>query len=179
MDFILLVLFNFIFYSFIGWIIENIYCYFTQRRFQNDGFLYGPYKPMYGIAVSFLVGIAELFNSRSIMIILCFLIPTIVEYFSGYILKENFNKMYWDYSKLKYNLNGYICLEFSLYWTILSFIGIYYFHPLINKLYDNYLSFFSILIPILSIWFILDLFFTISLSEKKGLFKLIFNKAKI
>lgn len=30
---------NFIIYGFIGWIIENVFCYYNNRHFQNDGFL--------------------------------------------------------------------------------------------------------------------------------------------
>ena len=37
-----------------------------------------------------------------------------------------FKKDYWDYSDLKYNYKGIICLSFSLIWTILSLIGVKY-----------------------------------------------------
>ncbi|HBF6445007.1 TPA: hypothetical protein KOT04_003754, partial [Clostridioides difficile] len=39
-------LFNFFLYGFIGWIIENLYSYYKQGHFQEDGFLNGPFKPM-------------------------------------------------------------------------------------------------------------------------------------
>ena len=38
---------SFFLYGFIGWIIENVFSYFTKGHFQEDGFLWGPFKPMY------------------------------------------------------------------------------------------------------------------------------------
>lgn len=171
-------IFNFIIYSFIGWIIENIYCYCTEGRFQNDGFLDGPYKPMYGIAVSLLVVFAEAFDTKMIMLILCMLIPTLVEYCSGYILNRGFNKIYWDYSNFKFNLHGYICLQFSLYWMILSFIGVYYIHPLIDNIFWRYDTLFVFIIPIIAIWFFLDLFFTVSRIDRRTFFNTVLRRAK-
>ncbi len=37
-------LFNFIVYSFIGWIIEEVYCFCITGKFKEDGFLIGPFN---------------------------------------------------------------------------------------------------------------------------------------
>ena len=37
-------LFNFFLYGLIGWGIEEIYCLVMTGHFQEDGFLYGPFK---------------------------------------------------------------------------------------------------------------------------------------
>lgn len=172
-------IFNIITYSFIGWIIENTYCYCTEARFQNDGFLYGPYKPMYGIAMALLIVFEEIFDHKILIIVLCLAIPTMVEYLSGFILKGFFDKVYWDYSGMKFNLNGYICLKFSIYWMILSFIGIYLVHPLIKLIFLSYIRFFFVLIPFIALWFVLDLFFTVTMEDKKNLLSIIFSRMKI
>ena len=128
--------FNFIIYSFLGWVIEELYCFFVNKTFKKEGFLSGPIKPMYGIAMTTLVLLYENLKIRGIyMAVLFLIVPSIVEYISGYLLEHVFNRKYWDYSNLRFNLHGYICLRFSFYWMVLSFIGIYGLQPLLNNFY--------------------------------------------
>lgn len=157
-------IFNFIIYSFIGWIIELLYNYAINRDFKKAGFLKGPYKPMYGIAVTILIIGREVFQfNKIVMLILCFIVPSIVEYLSGYLLKKVFNESYWDYSDLKYNLNGIVTLKFSIYWSVLSLIGIYIIQPLLyNILFIRFYELINILTYIFIVIFSTDIFFTIT-----------------
>ena len=133
MNILYFIAFNFIIYSFLGWIIEELYCFIINRKFKKDGFLKSPIKPMYGIAMTALVLCCYVVNIRGIRLAtLCFIIPTTVEYISGYLMKKVFNKRYWSYNGIRFNIHGYICLKFSLYWMVLSFIGVYYFQPVLN-----------------------------------------------
>lgn len=155
--------FTFIIYSFLGWIIEELYSKYSMGSFKKDGFLKEPLKPMYGIAMTILIVYYEVLEIRGIVFVFfCLLIPTIVEYISGYLLKHIFNKVYWDYSDLKYNINGYISLIFSLYWCILSYIGVVYLNPLITNLYLSYESLINKILLFLGIVFILDFIITIN-----------------
>lgn len=156
MNILYFIAFNLIIYSFVGWIIEELYCLVVNRKFKKDGFLRGPIKPMYGIAMCTLVLCYYVLNIRGItMAILCFLIPTAVEYVSGYLMKLLFNKTYWNYGGNRFNLNGHICLKFSLYWMILSVIGILFFQPILNNIYIEmnsvYLKIFIVLMSVLGI----------------------------
>ena len=152
---------NFIIYSFIGWIIEELYSFVVNGKFKKEGFLRGPFKPMYGIAISLLILCHEILGIDGIpMILLCFLIPTTVEYISGYLLKHIFNKVYWDYSKLKFNLQGIVTLQFSLYWTFLSFIAVYFLQPIILNIYVRQGKFLIGAAMIGIIVFLVDFFIT-------------------
>ena len=157
-------IFNFIIYSFIGWIIELLYNYAINRDFKKAGFLKGPYKPMYGLAVTILIIGREVFQfNKIVMLILCFIVPSIVEYLSGYLLKKVFNESYWDYSDLKYNLDGIVTLKFSIYWSVLSLIGIYIIQPLLyNILFIRFYELINILTYIFIVIFSTDIFFTIT-----------------
>ena len=138
MNILFYLIFNLIFYSFIGWIIEEVYSFTVTGRFKKEGFLKGPFKPMYGIAFTILILYNQILDINGIpLILLCFLIPTTVEYISGYMLKHIFNKIYWDYSNLKYNIHGFVTLKFSLYWTLLSFIGVYFLQPSVYNIYKE------------------------------------------
>jgi len=154
--------FNFILYSFIGWIIEGIYNVTVTKKLKKEGFLIGPFKPMYGIASTILILYNQILNINGIpFILLCFLIPTTVEYISGYMLKHIFNKIYWDYSNFKYNIHGFVTFKFSLYWTLLSFIGVCFLQPIIYKIYRELESSLTTVVCILLIIFIIDLLLTL------------------
>lgn len=150
--------FNFFVYGIIGWVIENIYCYLCNGYFQKDGFLHLPFKPMYAIAMSLLVLINDsTAYNKYILISICFVVPTLIEYITGVIMKIYFNKDYWDYSKLKFNIQGIICLKFSIYWTVLTYIGVQYFQTnIIDRLYLNLGYYWQVLCPIIFIILVID-----------------------
>lgn len=161
------IMFNFILYSFIGWMLEEMYSFIITKKFNTDGFLISPLKPMYGTAFFLLVLSNERLSINGIpLIFLCFLIPTGIEYISGYILKKIFNKTYWDYSHLKYNINGLISLKFSLYWTTLSFAGICLLQPAIHNFYLSTKEVSNMAVSLVSIVILLD--FVLTLQKYKG-----------
>lgn len=49
------------------------------------------------------------------------LIITVIEFISGCIINKLFKLGVWDYSKLKLNLYGQICLLYSALWFLLGF----------------------------------------------------------
>ena len=169
MNLCLYICFNFILYCFIGWLIEGLYSLATTKKFKKDGFLKTPLKPMYGIAMTILIIFHEIFDIYGLpMLLLLALIPTTVEYISGYMLDHKFNKKYWDYSKIKYNINGYVCLKFSLYWIILTYIGLYLFQPMIRMIYISFESILSKVSILLLIFFICDVYRTLKSYAKSN-----------
>lgn len=161
MEDLIYLIYNFIVYSFIGWLIENFYSIYKTKTIQKEGFLVGPFKPMYGIAMTLLVVYNEYLNLSTYAIItLCLIIPTLVEYLSGVLLKEIYNRTYWDYSECKYNYKGVVTLQFSIYWMVLSYIGVEYLNPLLNSVFYEKLKFWEIGIPIVFVILILDIILT-------------------
>ncbi len=170
MDLLLYFLFNFFLYGFVGWILENGFCYFKTGHMQNDGFLYSPFKPMYAIAMSVLVLCSK---SESIdnytIITLCLIVPTFVEFITGLIMREYFKKDYWDYSDLKYNYKGIICLGFSLTWTALSLIGVKYLQVyIVDKIYISINDYWSNVWSLFAIALILDSIKSIKVTQIKN-----------
>ncbi|NLK96019.1 MAG: putative ABC transporter permease [Clostridiales bacterium] len=159
MNWLLYFIFDFVFYSFFGWVLEEIYCYFVTGSFKKDGFLYGPFKPMYGITMSILVYLYYNINiTGPLSIIMFFIIPTIIEFLSGYLLKRTFNLQYWDYSSLHINYKGIISLKFSIYWAILSSIVIIYFQPILQHIYLTFQATCIFISTILFVYIIIDFF---------------------
>ncbi|MFZ7943857.1 putative ABC transporter permease [Neobacillus sp. 19] len=130
------IMFYFTVYSFIGWLLENSYSFFTKREFFKENFLFGPFKPMYGFAPVLLVYLITPGTNWVMVILLCFFIPTLVEYVSGALLQKCFHKQWWDYSDTPLQLHGHICLPFSICWVFLSLACVKWIHPAIAAMYE-------------------------------------------
>lgn len=150
-------IFIFTLYSFLGWCLEEVFSYFVLGYFKKDGFLSIPFKPMYGTAVSILVYMYEFLEfSKVSMILFFFLVPTTVEYVSGFLLEKYFGKSYWDYKDMKYNFQGIICLRFSLAWIGLSALILFVVQPMINNMYLNVQEPFEYISMILFVYIVFD-----------------------
>ncbi|NLC87781.1 MAG: hypothetical protein GX682_03285 [Clostridiaceae bacterium] len=123
-----------ILYSFAGWVLESVSKTVEQRKFVNSGFLNGPICPIYGFgAIIMILCLSFLKNNPILLFILSFFILSIWEYFVGVLLEKVFKTKYWDYSHLKFNIQGRVCLKNSLFWGVLGVAFICYIHPFIES----------------------------------------------
>lgn len=127
------IIFYFILYSFLGWCLESIYKSILQRKPVNSGFLYGPFCPMYGIGAILMIALGNLSNNVIVIFITAFLVFSIWEYVVGLILEKLFNTKYWDYSNIKFNIHGRVCLKNSIYWGILGVLLIFLVQPAVES----------------------------------------------
>lgn len=69
---------------------------------------------------------------------------------------------FWDYGYIKANLNGRICLQYSLYWGILSVIIMKLIKPLLDKLIEKIpVKPRNIIEIILFVFLVIDCIFTV------------------
>ena len=125
---------KFMFYSFIGYIMEVLFTFFRSHKLINRGFLFGPYCSIYGVAGLTL----SIFNPQMNIItifILSMLLSGLIEGITGFILDKIFKMRWWDYSNNFLNLNGYICLKFMLLFGLFSLVGVYFINPFFDYLY--------------------------------------------
>ena len=61
------------------------------------------------------------------------LIATVVEFIVHYVYKELIGVSIWDYSDLYLNIQGRVCLTFTLYWILLSGVLVYLIHPFVQE----------------------------------------------
>lgn len=122
-------------YSAAGWIIEVIYRSFRQREFVNAGFLRGPFLPIYGVGASCVLLIAPwLKDLGPIFEFIAFGISlTAVEYAIGTLCEKSFGVRMWDYSEDPLNLQGRVCLPFSVMWALLAVLFVHAIHPHVQK----------------------------------------------
>ena len=120
-------------YGFLGWCTEVIFAAFKQHRFVNRGFLNGPICPIYGVGVT-LVACLEAFQSNLLLLyISSVILVTVLEGVTGWAMDKLFHNKWWDYSKLPFNIGGYVCLLFSLIWGVACVFIVYFVHPLIHQ----------------------------------------------
>ncbi|AEF80749.1 putative ABC transporter permease [Leadbettera azotonutricia] len=117
--------------SFIGWIIEVIYRSCKEKRPVNPGFLSGPFLPIYGFGAVIITAVNVEAKTLSPVLgwAITLISPTVLEYFGGWIMEKFFNMKLWDYHKQRFNLQGRICLRFSIYWAALAAVLILVIQP--------------------------------------------------
>ncbi len=156
------IIFYFIIYSFLGWCLESIYKTIIYKKPTNSGFLYGPFCPMYGIGAVIMIMASQISNNILVIFIMAFLIFSLWEYIVAVILEKLFKTKYWDYSNLKFNFQGRVCLKNSIYWGILGVLLVFIIQPffdgLISEIPENILIYVN---TILTLAILVDAGFTI------------------
>ena len=121
-------------YGFLGWCTEVIFAAFKQHRFVKRGFLNGPICPIYGVGVTLVIACLEAFQSNLLLLyISSVILVTVLEGVTGWAMDKLFHNKWWDYSKLPFNIGGYVCLLFSLIWGVACVFIVYFVHPLIHQ----------------------------------------------
>jgi uncharacterized membrane protein len=124
----------FIIYAFIGWCTEVSYATLDTGKFVNRGFLNGPYCPVYGCGVVIVVAVlTPLKDNLLILFAGSFLLTSVLEFITGYILEKVFHNQWWDYSDKPFNIKGYVCLKFSIYWGMACTFIMDVVHPIIYE----------------------------------------------
>lgn len=113
----------FIIYSFLGWALESLFVSVSNGAWVNRGFISGPFCPIYGTgAVLVIVGLTPALEKTFWLFCGGVGIATIVEYVISFLLEKIFHATWWDYSQMRFNLKGRICLLRSLEWGGLTVI---------------------------------------------------------
>ena len=126
--------FFFFIYSFAGWCIEVCCAAIQKRKFVNRGFVNGPLCPIYGSgAVLFAVFLPELKEAPFFLFLAGAILASILEFTTGALLEKLFHRKWWDYSNIRWNYEGYVCLPFSLGWGVCAVVLNMFLNPLLVK----------------------------------------------
>lgn len=126
------VIWIFIIYAFIGWCTEVTYQAVERGVFINRGFLNGPYCPIYGIGVVIVTSILSPLKGNLIILFFgSFLLTSVLEFITGFVMEKIFHNKWWDYSEVPFNIMGYVCLKFSIFWGMACSFIVRVLHPII------------------------------------------------
>lgn len=125
----------FLIYSILGWTMESLFNFIISKKLTNRGFLMGPYCPIYGIGIILILFLLKRYqNDIIILFIMSIIICSLLEYLTSLIMELIFKNRWWDYSNMKFNINGRICLEYMIPFGIAGTFTFYIINPFINKL---------------------------------------------
>ena len=126
----------FVIYSVVGYIIETIFGIITKGVWESrQSFLYGPFCAIYGLGASVMIMFLHKYSKNYTRLFIGgFIVGSIVEYLVSWIGESLLGVKWWDYSDMPLNINGRICVYFSIFWGFLALYLIASFNPRIDRL---------------------------------------------
>lgn len=125
----------FFIYAFLGWCGEVLYAAAVERRFVNRGFLNGPVCPIYGMGVAIIALLMGPFAGNLLALFIgSMILGSALEWVAGFLLEMIFRQKWWDYSEEPHNLNGYVCLKFSVVWGFAGALVVRFVVPFTSRL---------------------------------------------
>lgn len=122
-------------YSFIGWLWETVYCSIKDHHYDYRGFLFGPYCPVYGFAVTtILICTKDVQDNLLLLFLVGIVVATIFEYIASLFLEKVFHMKLWDYSHLWGNLQGRVAPIISLFWGVGVVLLVKFVQPFVQDI---------------------------------------------
>lgn len=122
--------------SFVGVVLEMLWCLITNGYIESRaGLVYGPLNLLYGAGAVALTLALYKYRNRSgwISFIGGMIVGSVVEYICSWGQELVFGSRSWDYSHMPFNLNGRICLLYSILWGVLGLLWIKNIYPRMAK----------------------------------------------
>lgn len=122
--------------SFLGVVIELGWCLLRNGYLESRaGLVYGPFNLLYGVGAVVLTLALYRFRNRGkwLSFIGGALVGSVVEYVCSWAQEAAFGSRSWDYSAMPFNINGRICLMYSLFWGILGVFWVKSIYPRMAK----------------------------------------------
>ncbi len=115
-----------------GVVIEMLFCLITRGHLENRvGLIWGPFNLVYGFGALALSFFLYKYRNRSRLYSFAggFIVGSVIEYLCSLFQEIVFGSTSWDYSNMPFNINGRICLLYSIFWGILGILWIKYIYP--------------------------------------------------
>lgn len=123
--------------SFAGVVIEVIWCLLKNGYIESRaGLIYGPFNLLYGgAAVVLTLALYKYRNKgRWLSFIGGFVVGSGVEYLCSWAQETVFGSRSWDYTDMPFDLNGRICLLYSLFWGCLGVLWVKTLYPVMAQM---------------------------------------------
>lgn len=125
----------FLFWGIVGWMIEGIDMRIEAGEFQNRGFLHMPLCPIYGTGMAMgTVFLDSVKNSYLILFVFGVVFCSAVEYIVGGIMEKLFHSKWWDYSHMRYNIKGRVCLRNAVLFGFGAILVFGFVEPEVEKI---------------------------------------------
>ena len=122
--------------SFAGVVIEILWCFLRHGYIESrQGLVYGPFNLLYGVGAALLsISLYKYRNHSSwISFLGGFIVGSVLEYVCSWGQELVVGSRSWDYSNVPLNINGRICLLYSLFWGVLGVVWIKKIYPVVSE----------------------------------------------
>ena len=111
--------------------LETVFCFILNFSFESRKcLLLSAMCPVYGLGGIAVCALSEPFKNNKLMSFFIGMIAaTLIEYVMDIFYKDILGVSFWDYSGRMFNINGRVCLVYSICWGLLSLLLIYKIHP--------------------------------------------------
>lgn len=127
-----------IIYSVLGYILETLFAFAMYGVIESrQSFMYGPFCSIYGIGAVVMIISLRYFNKNNYTLFFGgYLIGSVLEYIISFLGEIVLGTRWWDYSSKFLNINGRICLTYSVFWGILGLYLMRTLNPKIDQFID-------------------------------------------
>jgi len=123
-------LWSFLTYGFLGYLLEKGYALVTRSRHTvRKGYLLLPVCPVYGLAMLAVLALPPAFQRGVWLVLGGAAVTTAVEYAVHWAYEAFLGVRFWDYSRAPGNVNGRVCLPFTLAWGLLTALAVWLIQP--------------------------------------------------
>ena len=129
--------------AFLGDVVETLFCRWrTGRWMSRSSVVCGPFSIVWGGSIA--IATILLFRYKEASALFLFWTGAILggafEYLCSVFTEKMFGKVFWDYRKIRFNLNGRINLVYCLLWGLASVIWFKGMYPPLSKWIESILK---------------------------------------
>ena len=149
----------FFFWGFPGWFVIYLRLCIDAGEFQNRGFLHMPFCPIYGVgmAISSVI-LRNVKDSYVTLFLFGVIFCSVAEYIVGGILERLFHSKWWDYSHMRFNIKGRVCLRNAVLFGFGAIAVFHFAQPMLEDAIGRIpMEMKNAIIVIFSIAFVIDL----------------------
>ena len=122
--------------AFLAYITETVFCRFSMGRWMSrSSVVFGPFSIVWGLGCAMLTWILYRYREQSDRRL--FLCGTILggayEYICSVFTEIVFGTVFWDYSKIPFNLGGRINLLYCFFWGFAAIIWMKGIYPFLSR----------------------------------------------
>lgn len=143
-----------------GFLVETLWCLIKNGYIESrKSLVLGHLSVAYGMGAVLLTLILVRFQQAKLwkIFLIAFVSGTVTEYICSLGQEICFGTVAWDYSHLPLNINGRVCLLYSLFWGVLGVVWVKAVIPLMRKIFDRvHLPFEKVIIWAFIAFFVFD-----------------------
>ena len=151
----------FLIFSFVGWLLETCFSFYSLGHFTKRGFLFGPLCPIYGWGALMLIIFFSTYKKHNLKLFMyAAILFTVFEYVVSYGMEALFSLKWWDYTSEFMNLNGRVSIFYSFAWGIIAILFVNFIYPFFKKKINIVLSKIPYRIQVISVYVLFAVFVT-------------------